>query len=170
MLLVHFHLAPRKLPQSRMCSNCFFMFFNFLRGLCWIRTKGVSKYYVSKFLPTHPPASALSAQALTPQPHFCWHNTWIVGELLENILRQVFKDKYKLYYYRKKDFFGKWKLTTILALFFSSPTLSIQSVIMSAVWIRPPPPPVRNVSIWIKRALAGLQLVRAHLCTNLHEI
>ena len=45
------------------------------------------KYYVSKIsqILDTPPASALSAQALTPTPHLiCWRNTWKEGELVDD--------------------------------------------------------------------------------------
>ena len=51
-----------------------------------MESKGVLKYYVSKFSlildpPTLPPVSAFSARALPP-PLICWRNTWTEGELL----------------------------------------------------------------------------------------
>ena len=45
------------------------------------------KYYVSKIsqILDPPPASALSAQALTPHPRLiCWRNTWKEGELVDD--------------------------------------------------------------------------------------
>ena len=136
--------------------------------MCSILYKGAFKYYVSNFSqildPPPPPASAVSAQALTPHPPLiCWRNTWTEGELLDDfhdmfqiikiyfsiIVRNIFWGVFKEIraWFRKK--FISLLITSsiwpqILALCFNSPTLSLPSVSMSAFWLRPPHPPPKR--------------------------